>query len=149
MAFYPKIANDQWMQFKVVVENMLKDPEYLKSEDCPYNQTFIDFLMKLRPPEVADIFHEADEGIVIDSQLRMIINDLEAMGPSMAKADSKDRIDYFKAKTSMFDKLIAMRERNNTIKEMNDFKTTILQFMDDVLTKDQITELMRRVDEVA
>ena len=147
MAFYPKIADDQWMQFKVVVENMLKDPEYLKSEECPYNMTFIEFLMKLRPPEVADIFFEAEETLVIDDQLKMIINDLEAMGPTMAKSDSKDRIDYFKAKTTMFDKLISMRERNATIKEINDFKNIVLRMMDEVLTKDQITELMRRLDE--
>ena len=151
MAFYPKIPDDQLMQFRVVVQNMLKDPEYLKSEECPYSREMVEFLTTLRPPEVQDIFGDAvdgDEAVLIDDQLKTIINDLEAMGASMVKADPKDRIDYYKAKTAMYDKLVTMRDKANNIKAMYDFQSTILGFMDEVLTKDQVTALMKRLDDV-
>lgn len=151
MAFYPKIPDDQLMQFKVVVQNMLKDAEYLKSADCPYSRDMIEFLTTLRPPEVADIFGDlegADEAMMIDDQLKMIINDLEAMGAMMIKAEPKDKIDYYKAKTAMYDKLIAMRDKANNIKAMYDFQNTILGFMQEVLDKDQVTALMKRLDDV-
>ena len=111
----------------------------------------IEFLTSLRPPEVTDLFADlegADEAIMIDDQLKMIINDLEAMGASMTKAEPKDRIDYYKAKTTMYDKLISMRDKALNIKAVYDFQNTILEFMNDVLDKDQITKLMKRLDDV-
>lgn len=147
MAFYPKLDGTQFMQFKIVVENMLKDDEYLKG--APYDKESIQFISGLRPPDVIDLFGEsegAEEMAVIDSQLKTIINDIEAMAPTMVKAETKEKIDYYKAKTSLYDKLLSMRERANSVKEMYDFRNTILGFMHEELTKDQITALMKRLD---
>jgi hypothetical protein len=151
MAFYPKIDNNQLLQFKIVIENMMKDADYLKSPECPYGQEIIAYLLALRPPEVTDLFagEGVDEMMMVDDQVKSIINDLEAMNALMAKADTKEKIDYYKAKTAMYDKLIGMRERANSIKAMNDFRNTILQFMDEELTKDQITAIMKRLDDAS
>ena len=146
MAFYPKLDESSFFQFKVVVENMLKDEDYLKADECPYPPAMKDFFMSLRPPEVSDVFSGDDDVLVIEEQIQKIINDLESMSPAIAKSDPGEKMNYFKIKAALYDKLISMQEKTMNLKEINEFRNIILEFMHESLTKDQITALMHRLD---
>jgi len=148
MAFYPKIDEETLIQFELVLKNMEKDKEYLNSPDCFWSNKVKDFFQKLQPAAAADIFAGEDELLVIDEQIQQIINDIVAVQHTLGNADATEKMNYFKVKTALFEKLISMRERVMNLKEINEFRTTILNFMDEVCTKDQVTDLMRKLDGV-
>lgn len=152
MAFYPTIRDEAIMSLNVVVQNMEKDAEYLDSPDCPYSDTVKAFFRRkigVVSEGSIDLF-VLEEGETdldkLEEQIMAVINDLEDFGRKLTVADSTDKMGYFRTKTALIEKLVNMRERVFTIKEINDFKSTILSFMDEVLTKDQITDFMRRID---
>lgn len=154
MPFYPTIRDEQVMSLNAVVLNMEKDRGYLDSDECPYSDTVKAFFKKkigLVDGEVENLF-AISEGETdldkIEEQIRAVINDLEDFGRKLTIADSTDKMGYFRTKTALIEKLLNMRERVFNIKEINDFKTTVLAFMNEVLSKDQITDFMRRLDGV-
>lgn len=146
--FYPTIKDETILMLNVVVQNIEKDPNYLNNPDCPYSDVIKKFFLRGATSVAApvDMFAGEDELIVIDSQIAKIINDLEAFSTTLTKDDVSEKLAYFKTKTTLFEKLIGMRERTNTLKEINEFRAAILGFMNEVCTKDQVTELMHRLD---
>jgi len=146
--FYPKIREDEILKLNVVVKSLEKDPTYLDHPDCPYPDTVKDFFRKQAAPvEVEDLFGgDEEKEILIDRQVEQLINDLEAFSKQLTNADHSEKLQYFKTKTTLLEKLVTMRERVFNLKELNEFRGTILAFMDEVCTKDQVTELMKRLD---
>ncbi len=155
MAFYPTIRDEVIMSLNAVVLNMEKDTGYLDSNECPYSEQVKSFFRKKIASEGGgskgsiDLFQIGEGETDLDKlteQIMAVINDLEEFGRKLTIADSPDKMGYFRTKTALIEKLVNMRERVFSIKEINEFKSTILSFMDEVLTKDQITEFMRRLD---
>jgi hypothetical protein len=152
MPFYPQIRDETVMSLNVVVQNIEKDGSYLDHPDCPYSDTVKNFFRKKievssgNGSEIVDLFEEGGTASEIDTQVISVINELEGWGNKLTTADNSDKMGYFRTKTALLDKLLNMRERAVTIKEVNDFRQTIVTFMDEVLTKDQITDFMRRID---
>ncbi|MES0134497.1 hypothetical protein NKJ88_05975 [Mesorhizobium sp. M0016] len=144
--FYPTVKDETVLMLNVIVQSIEKDPNYLTSPDCPYSDVVKKFFTRAVQAAPVDIFADDDEVQVIDTQIFKIINDLERFGQALGSEDVTEKLAYFKTKTLLFEKLISMRERAFTLKELNEFRSTILGFMNEVLTKDQVTELMRRLD---
>jgi hypothetical protein len=155
MAFYPTIRDETILSMNVVLQNLEKDPDYLDSPECPYSPSVISFFRargKGKEKEEVDNLFALEEGETdidkIEEQVKAIINDLEDFGRKLNVSDSTDKMGYFRTKTSLVDKLLTMQERVYSIREINEFKTILLGFMDEVLTKDQITDFMTRLDGV-
>lgn len=155
MAFYPTIREETAMSFNAVVLNMEKDANYLDHPDCPYSETVKAFFRKKidlslgsgkSGADLVDLFEGDDQTQVLSSQIIAVINDLESWGNKLTTADNTDKMGYFRTKTALLEKLVNMQERVLTIKEINEFKNTVISFMNEVLNKDQITEFMKRID---
>lgn len=145
--FYPTIKDETILMLNVVVQNIEKDPSYLTNPDCPYSDVVKKFFQRTSTPVApVDMFAGEDELLVIDTQIAKILNDLEAFSKELSSDDVTEKLAYFKTKTVLFEKLISMRERTNTLKEINEFRSAILGFMNEVCTKDQVTDLMHRLD---
>lgn len=148
MAFYPNIKEDMIPVLSLVFQNLQKDPSYLNSPECPYSEKLKDVFRKFETTKSVDIFEGNDELLVMDQQIQKIINDLEGVASALGSADHQEKLNYFKTKTSLFEKLISMKERVYNLKELNEFRSIILAFLDEICTKDQITDLMKRLDGV-
>jgi hypothetical protein len=148
--FYPTIREEQVMLFNVVVQNLEKDPGYLDHPSCPYPDTVKNFFRKsTASAPVIDLFADGeDREMVLDKQVEKLINDLEAFANTLGNADHSEKLQYYKTKTTLIEKLISMRERVFNLKELNEFRSVVIQFMDEICTKDQITDLMKRLDGV-
>lgn len=155
MAFYPNIRPETIMSLTAVVGMMEKEPGYLDSPECPYSDDIKNFFRKKieyggsGKKEVPDIFKLEEGESDLDKlkeQIQAIINDLEDFGRKLDVSDSTDKMGYFRTKTALIDKLVNMQERVYNIKEVQDFRNTILAFMSEVLTKDQVTQFMQRLD---
>lgn len=151
--FYPNINEGQLKLIQIVIDNMENNPEYLSDPRCPYNEKIKAFFeQRAAVTSVGDMFEVADEAPIgeydklLDKQIEKILNDLENFGNSLSSSDVSEKLQYFKTKTTLIDRLVGMRERVMNLKELNEFRGAILSFMDEVCTKDQITQLMQRLD---
>lgn len=151
--FYPSLREETILALNVVVQNLEQDSNYLDNTDCPYSDPIKNFFRKKISVSgsniVVDVFEKAEGETDLDKireQIVAVINDLEDFGRKLTIADSTDKMGYFRTKTALIEKLVNMQERTFNIKEINDFRNTLLGFMNEVLTKDQVTQLMQRLD---
>ena len=148
MLRYPTVRDETILALTPVLKRVKQDPSYLSDPECPYSELVKDFFRQFQTTQTVDLFEGKDELLVIDQQIHAIINDLEGVAAHLGNADHAEKLNYFKTKSSLLEKLIGMRERVNNLKEINEFRSTILNFLDEACTKDQITDLMKRLDGV-
>lgn len=149
MPFYPKLSDDTVMTLTLIEKSLEKDAQFLEHEDCPYSPEVKAFFAKraqsVTTPSV-DIFEGEDDVDVMDKQIQKVLSDLDSMGAVMATAEVNERIAYFRAKTTLVEKLMNLKERVFNLKELAEFRGTVLQGLDDICDKDQITTFMKRLD---
>ncbi|MBC2806564.1 hypothetical protein ACCS91_33360 [Rhizobium ruizarguesonis] len=147
--YFPNISEDQILLIGRVMRSLAENPEYLDDPKCTYSSVIKDFFQKqvARSAQVEDLF-EGDVVVAVEKQIQKLINDLEAYGQGLGVDDASEKLQYFKTKNSLLEKLLNNMERAANLKQINEFRQIIIQFMDEVLTKDQITDFMKRIDGV-
>lgn len=147
--YFPNLSEDQILLIGRVFRSISENPEYLNDPDCTYSPAVKDFFSKqVAAVGVAPDLFEGDEVVAIDKQIQKLMNDLETYGQSLGPADRSEKLQYFKTKNSLIEKLLTNKERVTNLKQINEFRSVVIQFMDEVLTKDQITIFMQRIDGV-
>lgn len=149
MSFYPNINSETVMTLSLIEKFLDKDPKFLDHDDCPYPAEVKSFFSKraqaMSAPAV-NIFEDEDDVDVMDKQIQKVLSDLDSMGAAMVAAEVNERIAYFRAKTTLVEKLMNLKERVFNLKELQEFRATVLQGLDDICDKDQITTFMKRLD---
>lgn len=59
--------------------------------------------------------------------------------------DGNELMTYYKTSSALLEKLLAMQERANNLKQISDFYQCVLEVMEDVLTVDQRTAVMEKL----
>lgn len=147
--YFPNISEDQILLINRVFRSLEDNPEYLNDPNCKYSTPVRDFFTKRVAATAAtpDLF-EGDEIVAVEKQIQQLLNDLEVYGRSLSADDTSEKLQYFKTKNSLLEKLLNNMERATNLKQINDFRSIVISFMDEVLTKDQITDFMKRIDGV-
>lgn len=148
--YFPNISEDQILLINRVFKNIEDNPEYLNNPDCKYSETVRRFFATRAAAGAAavDLFGEGDEVVAVEKQIQKLLNDLEDYGQKLGVGDSSEKLQYFKTKNSLLEKLLNNLERAANLKQINEFRSTVIQFMDEILSKDQITDFMKRIDGV-
>ena len=145
--YFPNINEDQILLINRVFRSISENPEYLNDPDCFYSETVRDFFRKTgAAAPVAAV--ETDEVAGVEKQIQSLLTDLEAYGKTLGPTDSSEKLQYFKTKNSLIEKILTNLERASNLKQINQFRDIVIQFMDEILEKDQITEFMKRIDGV-
>lgn len=146
---FPSVSEENILLINRVFRLISENPDFLNDPKCPYPQTVKDFFTKqiAHTSEAPDLF-EGDEVVAVERQIQKILNDLEVYGQGLAASDGSEKLQYFKTKNSLLEKLLNNLERSANLKQVNEFRSVVIQFMDEILTKDQITDFMKRIDGV-
>lgn len=153
--FFPPIKDEQLMVVTIVLKKLESNPSYLDDPDCPYSPSVKTFFRDFKAKKLAadpeamiapNLFENKDETEVLDKQLQRIISDLDHMQNTLGAADVSDRLALLKAKTSLIEKLIGLRERVYNLRELTDFRNLIIAGLEEICTKDQITQFMKNLD---
>jgi len=147
---YPTISEDQVLLINRALRALPDSPGFLTDPLCPYSQIVKDFLIKHSTAltaglPVADLFI-GDEVIAVERQVQKLISDLENFANQLSADDTSEKLQYFKTKTVLLEKLLTHLERAANLKQINEFRNQVIQFMDEVLDKDQITKFMLKID---
>lgn len=148
--YYPNISEDQILLINRVTRTLADQPDFLDDPQCPYSQVIKAFFAQRAVASEAPVVNlfEGDEIIAVEKQVQKLINDLEDFANKLTVEDTSEKLQYFKTKTTLLEKLITQMERAANLKQINEFRGIVIQFMDEVLDKDQITTFMQRIDGV-
>lgn len=128
---------------------------YLQHPDCPWPSSLKELLRpliareKTGPTVAENVFEGLEEGDKFDLLIKEIeititsMRDLETsvQGEGMERAD---QVQVIKAKTSLLEKWVSLKERTYTMKEMSEFQRLVLEVLDSVLTVDQRGAVLER-----
>ncbi|WP_454287247.1 hypothetical protein [Rhizobium arsenicireducens] len=148
--YFPNVSEDQVLLINRVLRSISEDPAYLDAPECTYSTIVKDFFKARGASTLGgskDLF-EGDPVVAVAHQVQVLINDLERFGQALGAGETSEKLQYFKTKTVLLEKLLTHLERAANLKQINEFRSTVIAFMDEILTKDQITIFMRRIDGV-
>jgi hypothetical protein len=155
---FPSFPPGLELRLSAVVLAAQANRGFFDSPECPYSDELKGFLKKIvaetrfddRKEKKKDTDKEelAENADKFDRMLREVettIADMADLEDKMEEADTGDRIQFVKAKTSLIEKWINIKERIYSVREIAEFQSTIIEVMDMVLSKDQRHQFIERL----
>ena len=150
--FYPKFSPDVEMNIDVVLQKLGQDPGYLDSDECPYGGKLRGYLKRMVVQDVdvdgdvdGDVEWDWADPFALGKQIDKALRDREKMGQNLGTLEPNEKIAYFKAKSGLIEKLVGLKERVVNIKEVNDFRSIVIETLEQVCSADQITEFRNKL----
>lgn len=155
---YPGLSEDVILTLKLVKAGMDQYGEdYLDDAECPYPEATKKFLRGLLVgvgggvgvgvEDVANIFDGEDvvEVEVLDVQIQKILSRMDAMEKELGGMEPNERLNFFKTRTALMEKLITLREKTENLRMLSEFKAVVVSVLEDVCDADQIGEFRKRL----
>lgn len=156
-AFYPVVSSEESQRFTTLLKLAAADPTYLISEHCPYSAELRAAILTLRPdaaakapraPRTTAVTEGMDKWQKLEIEVRELFEELKDAAADIGQSDIAEKMTYFRTATSLIDKLVGLQERAAGLRQLSEFQNMILQFLDELCTPDQRTELMERLKSV-
>jgi len=156
MASFPPLNSDKLLPLKVVCQGLKDDPAYLDRPDCPYSPEVRDWLkanLSTRPavavPESeSDVdLNDPESWDDISKKALKLYSDLEKL--AAPGNDVGENIAIIKTKAALLERLITVGDKALGHKEVAEFKRIVLGIMDDVMSPDQRTSVMEKLERFA
>jgi uncharacterized protein YerC len=159
--FYPVVSAEESQRFTTLLKLAAADPTYVTAEECPYPAELRAAIQVMRPTDApappprparpvrpqADL-DSMDKWSRLELEARELFDELKAESANLGTQDVNERMSYFRTATSLLDKLVGLQERAAGLRQLSEFQNMILQFLDELCTPDQRTELMERLKSV-
>jgi hypothetical protein len=147
--YYPNLAEGTILPFKAAVAQMQQHSDYLSRADCPYPTPVRDFLRQLGAQKVVGAVSEYeladDKNEFLDREIARVMQDLTDLYAGLNSGDANEKLQILKARAGLVEKLVTSRERVLSMRDIANFQVSVIGFLEDACTKDQITELKRRL----
>jgi len=124
-----------------------EDPGYFEDPNCPYDEELVALFVKEPEPQVDIGPGERWDGD-FDAEAERLYTELRSFGQSLDSADTAEKNTYFRLSVSLIEKLVELKERAVGVKKVREFTDTVLQIMEDELSPDQRTAIMKRLREI-
>jgi len=153
---FPRLEPSLGLQLKAIALQMEVDPGYLADERCPYPAELREQLRRLvsREAVVASVEATFSEGQTQTEATDSLIEEIQAAINLMKKittemdrdgADVKERMDWLKNYGNLVDRYLGLKEKAQGSKAMIEFQRIVLTAMEQVMSKDQIFELKKKL----
>lgn len=157
--YYPTIDEASLLPFKLVLQQMADFPDYLSAEDCPFSAEVRDFFTNFGEKSAENASGEvktgaffgsdADKWASIEAETAKIYADLTKFGDRLRDTSASERIQVFKTRTALLDKLVSINERAMGLRRLSEFQTAVLDVIERVLNPTQRNDVMRMLREKA
>lgn len=129
------------------------NPKVLDHPACPYDTATKDFLKTFVPTDLAQApaVHLADlndfDGVeLVEEQLLSSINAMRSFAPEMAGKPMDEKIQYHKTISGLLEKFTSLREKLAGVKEAGEFTKVVMDIVQDIMTAEQRTLVMERLE---
>lgn len=173
MSNYPTLRLGVLQGIAALKASVDADPGVLRRPECPYDNDTIDLLEKLfKPVEVERIVEVEvtkpqrgkvgrprknaggevtdDDAAELEEEAKACLTELRAMGRTMEgemkSLDTKTKLDIIRAKTTLMEKLVSIRERFSSVREVAGFQQTVISILDDLIPEERRDEFLKRLE---
>tara|TARA_R110002050_G_scaffold16980_3_gene50983 strand:- start:1253 stop:1780 length:528 start_codon:yes stop_codon:yes gene_type:complete len=149
---------------------LMKDPELLTRQDCPYepklrhalNQIMVvgaarnldpsEVLKQNLPPKEADpqalTDSDLNADVDIEKEARQLYNQMKTTMATISNMDTGEKVQIFRVATQLLEKLLTLQEKATGIEHFKKFKEYIVKSMDRFLNPVQKTEFVTEIEEI-
>jgi hypothetical protein len=157
---FPNITDDLLVPLRALRILARQDPHILDDPRCPYTVEQKRVLSQMifggegggggeaNPYDsnrLTFLDEDGDREDIMARQIALALDDIQRMQNNLTKVDQKDQIAFLKAKPGLIEKLVEMNDKNRGQKALGDFMKKIYQFVDDEMTVDQRTLLIKKI----
>lgn len=127
------------------------NPQYFDHPDCPYDQITKDIFKGNAKFQDFDTHTDVKIANSDDllTQITQLSKELKAYGQSIKTEEgtsASDRNTYFRLSVTLLEKLVDIKEKIANVKSYEQFNNEVLDIMDKILTPDQRTTVMQRLE---
>ena len=155
--YYPDITQAMLIPIHLVLDIMADDPLALERAACRYPPEVVASLRalwtKVSSGETAqEVVPIAGRETVakldaLDEELTQLLDSLRGLALKMDPNDTKEQLNYFRTATALIAKLTDLQERMANVKEVGTFHAKVIAVFDDILTPEQRTQAMEKLDQ--
>jgi hypothetical protein len=127
--------------FEMVLRQLKEAPGLLDMPECPYSNEMKQFIRKLAGAGNGKTVETAD----LEEEARQLYDELTEFGQELTTDDVSERMAWFRTRTNLLEKILSIKERTRTLKQMGEFEERVIGILEDVMTADQRTEVMARL----
>ena len=148
MPNYPSLNSDKLLPFMQICQELLIHPGYFDLAECPYPASIKDWLRQKFTPKLVEIEEEFEDlnspaaMIDIGKKARILYQELEDLDVK----DVGDTIQIIKTKVALLERLMTVADKSLGYRETAEFKKLVTDTLEDVLTADQRTAFMTRLE---
>lgn len=158
---YPSIDIEQLRNLLIIVESAASDEKYLNPESCPYDSETVAMIRAMitacqlnSPTEAIGVqkgkrgrpkknpLQDTEELNKELDELRLELRQMKLDGKDMANSD---RIQIFKVRAGIIDKMLSMKERIINMNQQARFIETVISLMHDHFTQEQREAFMKEL----
>lgn len=163
-AIFPQVSLSQINHLRTIQSHLYKNPAYLRQSHCPYDprtKAFLEEIFKSQDADetqiasdVAEYFksNDPDENI---STYDILIRDakrayltLSRLGQKMEESPKpEEQLNRVKTMSQLQERLMAVIEKAEGFKQIQQFKRTVMEIVEKVLSSDQRTQVMEQLAE--
>lgn len=152
MSDYPVIPPKSLIPLRIIQAQLAENAEYLASPECPYDDEIKAFLGVFGGPvagRMADksgfLGQNGDKWAALEVETANLFDELKNFGKTIKENDVADRMAYFRAATSLLEKIVGINERAMGLKQISEFQREVMEVIDGVLTPNQRDGVMERL----
>lgn len=159
---YPTIDIEEFNKITKLLEEAITDPNILDPSVCPYDASMIEKLKKLTNwvhPAARASLEDAEKNPVgrptkkvilpieeIENEINDLRKDISQLKVDAKGLETADRIQIIKTRATLFEKMIAIKERTNNMKKQQEFINDVIAIMDDVMEQPQREKMIKRME---
>lgn len=163
-AHFPTLRIGVLQSLKELKEQFAADDSIFEQTGCPYDRETVEILKsilqvtvrvetveKLVQPEIAIAkrggLTDEDVGIV-EEELRTCLSELRSLGKEVegvARVDEDTHLKIIKAKASLIEQIVKLRERVMNVRRQAEFEGTVMGILEELVGEDDRTEFLRRL----
>lgn len=144
------------LALQLTERQMARDPEYLDRAECPHDDALKNWLRarlgpKKEEPAAAEVelepfdANDPASAAEVGAKTMQLYQRLELLVAGSDKLDTTEQIQVIKTQTALLERLDKILDRANGFKEVAEFKRTMFELIDSLMTPDQRTALIEKL----
>ena len=146
---YPTLPAEVERRLEAIKTISKDDPGFFDDPRCPYPWLREYVGQRKMPVGVGGGDSERGSPDFALEDLQLMIEDMNSFGHELQSAEPNERIQFFKAKTALYDKWTSLKSRLYDLKFMADFQKIVISTMEEVLTKDQQQDFKNKLKAIS
>lgn len=148
------------------------EPGFLRKPDVPYDNDTVELLERIFKPVEIEVIKEVsvekpergavgrpsgkraltdDDTAELESEAREMLTELRQMareedGETLKQMDTATKLTIIKTRTSLMEKLVTIRERFTSSRQVIAFQQTVIGVLDDLVEEDKRDEFLKRLE---